>query len=223
MSNAPSTGLLANIAHATNGPASSVVHANPISGPAVWDTYTLQGQAAPGVIALDGIRGFERKTVWDRKIGKGQTGATLTLVQQPLAEGTIETWLWLPSHFEAWDYFYADVLQYFGSKQAIVNAAEISHPALYRLNITNVVVGYVSPIRHRGKKLYSVTVQYIEWTPQPTSTIVNTPLKAATYSAPALPATPPPAVAAAQASYYSASSAHAAAAAQYDAEEQANQ
>ncbi len=103
------------------------------------------------------------------------------------------------------------MLSYYSDKQSITNAAQIDHPALAKNNVQNVVVGKVGIIRHVGKKLYSVTVEYIEWSPPPSATVVNTPLKAAELTASTIVGNPPPAVAAAQARMFQASAEHAAA------------
>jgi hypothetical protein len=209
MSNAPSPALLSAIAAAANP--TSLDPTDPISASDAWDTYTLNGYAVPGVIAVDGIRGFDREYKWDLKHGKGQQGAVSTLTGQPLARGSITSWLWTPAHFEKWEEFAATVLTYFAGKTQITDAAAIIHPALQLNNVNSVVVGKIGVIRHVGKKLYSVAVEYIEWSPPPPATIVNTPMKSAPVSVAALPGDPPPAVAAAQADYFAASAAHAAA------------
>src|SRR6185312_7644623 len=153
------------------------------------------GTPAPGIIAIDGVRGFSRETGWDKKKGKGQKGATLTLTTQPPAEGSIT----------AWESFVDLLLKYQAGKASDTNAATIDYPEFALLEIVNVVVHKIHPRRHIGKNLWSVTVEYIEWVPPPPVSIVSTPIKADTVVAPELPGTPPPAVAAAQAAYYQAS------------------
>jgi len=185
---------------------------NPIDDAQIWETYSINGTPAPGIIEIDGIRGFARETEWDAKKGKGQRGAILTLTQYPLAKGSITSLLWKPAHFSAWNSFVDTLLTYSSNKTSQTNAATIDHPALALLDITTVVVAAVHPIRHRGKKLYSVTVDFIEWAPPPQASVVSTP-KQADVVAPTLPGNNPPALAAAQAAHFAALARHAAAAA----------
>ncbi len=152
---------------------------DPITNSAAWATYTINGVPCPGVIPVDGLRGFERETGWDRKKGKGTGGAILTMTTWPPAEGSITSILWLPEHFALWDEF-SSSLEYHTDKVANTPAAKIGYPALAYNLIYDVVVHKVGIPRHHGKKLYSVTVDYIEWMPPPKATIVSTPIQPGT-------------------------------------------
>jgi hypothetical protein len=165
---------------------------DPIFNSEAWMTYTLNDTPCPGVIDMDGIRGLDRVTEWDRKKGKGMRGAVLTLTQQPLAIGEITSLFWLAEHFQQWADFY-DLLTYYANKNALTNAARIEHPALQQNGIKNVVVGKIGTIRHRGKNLYSVTVEYIEWAPPPANSVVSTPISSGGgVTASPVPGAPPP-------------------------------
>jgi hypothetical protein len=190
--------------------ASSTSEPDPITKSAGWNTYQISGHTMPGVIAPDGIRGFSRATSWDTKKGKGQRGATITRTLIPLAKGSITSLLWTAAHFAAWDQIVRTVLMYYVStSDAQTDAAQIVHPALAQNDVTSVVVEDIGVIRHLGKKLYSVTVAYLEWAPPPPKSIVVTPTKATT-AAPIL-GTDDPDTAAASAIYYESSAKHAAA------------
>ena len=149
---------------------------NPIDNSTAWTTYTINGTPCPGIVATDGVRGFERKTTWDLKIGKGTGGAINTLATAPPAEGSITSWLWTSDHFDAWDMF-SSLLEYHSDKQPNTQASNINYPALAYNDITQVVVHSVGIPRHLGKQLYSVTVEFIEWIPPPKTTIVSTPIQ----------------------------------------------
>lgn len=145
-------------------------------GSAAWRTYKINGVVCPGVIAIDGIHGFERETGWDKKKGKGAGGATLTMTTWPPAEGSITSWFYGKGQIPAWEDFTA-ILEYHSDKVANTPSASIEHPALQINDITAVVVHKVGIVRHLGRQLYSVTVDYIEWLPPPPATIVSTPIK----------------------------------------------
>lgn len=139
-----------------------------------WSYIVLAGKRSPGVIAIDGIRGFDRETGWDKKRGKGTQGAYLTLTTFPPAEGSIEFILWEPQHWDEWD-DYLDTLTYKPAKNQSTTAAQaldIVHPALNEIKITKVVVSKVSPITHKGRGMYSRTVEFIEWIPPPAVDVV---------------------------------------------------
>ena len=149
---------------------------NPIDFASDWSFVTMAGVQSPGVIAVDGIRGFERETGWDTKKGKGTQGATLSLTTFPPAEGSIEFVLWLASHFTQWQKFRAGLKYNPGKKQSATaaDALDIYHPALADLEITQVVTHKISPIYHRGGGRYVVIVDFIEWLKPPPVSIVAT-------------------------------------------------
>lgn len=149
---------------------------NPIDFSADWTTVEVAGVESPGVIAVDGIQGFERKTGWDIKAGKGTQGATLTLKTMPPAEGSFEFLLWSPEDFDDWQTF-RKVLKYNPTRTTPATAADaldIYHPALADLGISRVVTAEVSPVRHKGRGLYTVSVKFIEWQNPPPVSIVAT-------------------------------------------------
>lgn len=152
---------------------------NPIEFPNDSSYVTIAGVNSPGVIAPGGITGFERQTEWDKKKGKGTGGATLTLVQFPPCEGSIEFLLWLPEHWTQWVDF-RKALKFTVQAKAD-NAVSIYHPSLVDINLSTVVVAKISPITQKGSsRLYSCTVEFIEWIPPPKKSVVKTPSKGST-------------------------------------------
>ena len=178
-----------------------------------WATYSFNRVTAPGIIAKDGIRGFERVTVWDAKEGKGQSGGQITRTKVPLARGAITTLLWTAVQWYAWDAFVPGLLKY-SETNGYVDAAVLDHPELLLLNISAVVVHKVHPRRHIGGLLWLATVEFIEWTAAPKNTNVSTPLKASTQDQITVPGDLPPDVRAAQATLAQSQAEHAAALAQ---------
>jgi hypothetical protein len=148
---------------------------NPIQFSETWSYITIAGQRSPGAIAVNGIRGFERETGWDKKKGKGTQGATLSTTTLPPAEGSITFQLWLPEHFSQWGVFRA-LLKYNPAKKKTDAAAalDIFHPSLADLNISQVVTHKISPAVHVGKGLYLIHVDLIEWLKPPPVSIVAT-------------------------------------------------
>lgn len=148
---------------------------NPIQHYDVW-TYILiaGGVRSPGVIAVDGIRGFSRKTGWDIQKGKGVQGAYLKLTTLPPGEGSIEFLAWEPEQFDDWGTF-IPLLKYDPAKNRkdSANAIDIYHPSLGDVNIDKVVVSDITPFYHKGKGLYSRTVSFIEWKQPPAQDIVK--------------------------------------------------
>lgn len=149
---------------------------DPIRNSYDWTYLVLAGERSPGVIENGGIRGFHRETGWDVKKGKGAQGATLTLVTRPPCKGSVTFILWEPGHFVQWGFFSTKVLTYAPTKQGgqAISAVDIHHPSLADLGISKVVIHKVSPIMHRGRGLYSVTVDFIEWIPPPPVSVAKT-------------------------------------------------
>lgn len=186
---------------------------NPIEFYDDWTFIKIANTTSPGVIAIDGIRGFERETAWDKKKGKGVKGATLTLTQYPPAEGSIEFLLWEATHFKEWVEF-RKLLKYSTDKASgnatAADAFDIYHPALADVGISQVVTHKISPIYHRGRGLYTITVDLIEWTPPPPVSVIGTTASSKPIDKNSSPGKQPDAVANAQAELAAAQAANAA-------------
>ena len=159
---------------------------DPINDAEAWHTIILSGVKSPGVIPVDGIRGFKRETGWDVRRAKGQAGATLVRTNNPPSEGEIDFQLWTGDHFFQWQQF-VTAIQYqpslFGKPgeiSKIADAITIYHPSLAQpdIDITQVVIKHISPIRHVGQGLYVVTIEFIEWRPPPPVSVVSQTTKA---------------------------------------------
>lgn len=153
MANAVPSFVLASVGSAAINPITS------LNSDQDYQTILIDGTRSPGAIAQDGIQGFDREIGWDVQQGKGIAGATLIRTSQPPARGTIEFLLWTAAHFAAWGSFRSSLI----SAKIGGNSLTIYYPTFADINLTSVVVNKISPITHKGRKLYSVTVEFIEW------------------------------------------------------------
>lgn len=143
---------------------------NPLENATDWDTVQIGLKTSPGICTISGA---ERKFGWDIKKGKGTLGGTLTFNESPPVEFSIEFELWEPSHFVEWDTF-RTLFKYDPTKKS-TTAIDIYHPSLADLDIKSVVCKSLGAIEHKGKQLYSVKVDLIEYHPPPKKSAVSTP------------------------------------------------
>jgi hypothetical protein len=143
---------------------------DPLSNPQAWDVIRVGQSTTPGLALVGEIK---RKHEWDVKKGKGTFGATTTFVGRPPATVSVEFLLWLPSHFTAWDAF-RPLLKYDPTKKS-VQAVDVYHPAWADVDFKSVVTEAIGSITHKGKGLYSITVDFLEYFPAPKKSAVSTP------------------------------------------------
>lgn len=142
--------------------------ADPITVPQVHDFVVVASIASPGVIAPDGISGFDRTHDWEVKKSQGASGATITDQGEPPAEGSITWQLWRnglngePHDFDDWDAFRA-LLRTAKTTNKKVTALGILHPRLTDNEIFNVVVKKIGILQNKGGGLYTVTVDFLEY------------------------------------------------------------
>ena len=173
---------------------------DPRTNSVLWSYIVLNGIPSPGSIPRGGVRGFKRKTGWDKKKGKGQKGATLTLTTAPPVDGEIAFQLVAgfdaqgrPStDFEDWDTFVKGALAIVPEKQA-AQGLPISYPGFASIGLVAVVVEDYSAPEHVGKGLYIATIKLCEWQKPPPVSIVSTVAKtgAAAQTGPAKFVQPP--------------------------------
>lgn len=145
------------------------------NGPNSWMKVQIGGVKSPGTIPKGGIRGLRRKTGWDEQAGKGTQGATLVRKTAPPARGSVTFQLFTEQDFLDWNDFVENVLSTPADKQG---AAGLSffHPGQPTSGgITSVVIEDFTLIpEHQGRGLYHVSVDLIEWTAPPSTSIVST-------------------------------------------------
>jgi hypothetical protein len=155
------------------------VIASPFQSAADWCHVWIGDVRAPGFLKRGGLQGFDRKTEWDVKKGKGAKGATLSLIQQPPAEGSFTFMINSEEVFQQWAFF-LPLLRYDEQTGTAADAVDIYYPALAELGIRHVVTKQVGPLVHVGAMLYERTIEFIEWRPVPPLSIVSTPSHANT-------------------------------------------
>jgi hypothetical protein len=168
---------------------------DPRTNSVLWSYIVLNGIPSPGSIPRGGVRGFKRKTGWDKQRGKGTQGAKLTIVTVPPVDGEIAFQLIAgfdaqgrnSTDFEDWDAFVKGALTVSPAKPGQqAQGLTISYPGFASIGLTSVVVEDYSPPDHVGKGLYIATIKLCEWQQPPPVSIVKTVTKTA-----AAPATGP--------------------------------
>ncbi len=134
--------------------------ANPIQIPAIYEKLVVAGELSPGVCD---VTGFARSWDWDVKKAKGASGSSATLQGEPLAKGKVEFLLWLPEHFDSWNAFRELLVR--GQQQKKIEALDVLHPVLTDLGIFSLVVEEIGQVTRKGRGLYSITVQFLEYRP----------------------------------------------------------
>jgi hypothetical protein len=143
---------------------------DPISYPDAWNTVEVGGQEWDGFVE---VSGFKRDFGWDVKKGKGTKGATLTLNEFPPAEGKFTFHLWGEGQFYLWAQFQR--LFDYDPPKTKTTAVDVYHPALAALGIKSIVAKSIGMLTHKGKGLYTVEVEVIEYLPPPPTPKVVTP------------------------------------------------
>lgn len=176
---------------------SNLVAVSPDTSPQRWDKVRMGGELSPGYCRWSG---WERKTVIDKKKGKGTKGSTQTQAQQPECEGEF-TFFWgyttrdgseTPAIQDAqWDAFAPQLAKAFTAGPTQVastgaptvapsgpQAVAIVHPALMLQlpPVTSVIVESVGPIMiDFDTKMRSVKVKMSEYFPAKSTSIATTP------------------------------------------------
>jgi hypothetical protein len=143
---------------------------DPLEEPEAWDYVELAGRENPGIAQVDG---FDRAFGWEVKDGKGVKGAVITLNKYPPAKGSITFTLWAVGQFaELMDYL--SVFNYDLTKKSS-DAVDIWHPSIAVSNVKSVVCTNIGPLVHKGKGLYTLKVDLLEYWPPPKKDASNTP------------------------------------------------
>ena len=143
---------------------------DPITHAEAWHVVRVGQTASPG-LAIPGE--IKRKSEWDVKKGKGTFGSTITFVGRPPGTVSVEFLLWLPIHFAQWDAF-RPLLKYDPTKKS-VSAVDVFYPSWADVDFKSVVTESIGSIIHKGKGLYSATVDWLEYFPAPKRSAVSTP------------------------------------------------
>jgi hypothetical protein len=136
-----------------------------------WDLLTANGIPCPGRVEIDG---FGLKNNWDIKKLKGGLGATATAIQAPPAEGKFHFHLWSGFHFQRWGQKFRAIFLFDPTKRDSKPVA-IGHPSLADLSITAVIVKEIFPAKHIGENEFVITVDAIQYRPDPGKNATTTP------------------------------------------------
>lgn len=151
---------------------------DPISNPSAWNTTVIAGIASPGYCT---VKEHDRRNEWDIKKGKGVKGATITYVQRPPAQFSVDYYAGYydasgaggADHFAAWDAF-QPLLRYDPTKKT-PQAIDIYHPALADVEIASVVTESIGGWEHVGDFLFRRTVKFLEYFPPPAKSATGSP------------------------------------------------
>ncbi len=139
--------------------------------PQGYDTVTIGGVVCPGIVK--GVDAFKTKREFDVKKGKGVFGATITFVGRPPSTGTLTFYFWRKDQETAWITF-RDQFKFDPTKKTI-QAIDIFHPWLAEIDMTSFVCEGIGAVKDEGKKLYSITVDLLEYFPPPNKNATGTP------------------------------------------------
>lgn len=143
---------------------------DPIESPSDYDVVVIGGMVTPGIARVgDPTASFK----WDVKSGPGTDGGTTTYQGIPPRQFAVELDLWRPEHFRQLDALRATIAPM--ARKGDPPAYDIAHPALFDLGIKSVVVEDFSPVRPKGKGLWSATIKFLEYRPPKKKSVVSTP------------------------------------------------
>ena len=153
---------------------------NPIDDPRAFDSVIIKGRESPGLAQVGDV---SREYEWDVKVGKGAFGSTTTFTGRVPAKFSVTFTLWTQDHFSEWEDF-VGMLKYDPTKIKYnpdtlyvsgVSAVDIFHPVLVNLDINSVVVQKISGLVHKGRGVYTATIDFLEYYPPPKISVVATP------------------------------------------------
>lgn len=153
---------------------------NPIDDPRAFDSVIVKGRESPGLAQVGDV---SREYEWDVKVGKGAFGSTTTFTGRVPARFAVTFTLWTQDHFSQWEDFVSS-LKYDPTKIKYnpdtlyvsgVSAVDIFHPVLVNLDINSVVVQKISGLVHKGRGVYTATIDFLEYYPPPKLSVVATP------------------------------------------------
>jgi hypothetical protein len=147
--------------------------ADPLTIPDFYGLANIGGVLTPGVIPINGVKGWKRSKDWDEKKAKGSSGATLTDQGEPLAKGSFTFHLWrrdidppdFVDDFVQWELLKGVLSSSVGEHGKKINALPVIYPLLNQLDITDVVVESIGQLENMGAGLWSVTIELREFRP----------------------------------------------------------
>lgn len=153
---------------------------NPIDDPRAFDSVIIAGKESPGLAQVGEV---SREYEWDVKVGKGAFGSTTTFTGRVPAKFSVMFTLWTQQHFSDWEDFVSR-LKYDPTKIRYnpdtlfvsgVSAVDIFHPVLVNLDVNSVVVQKIGGLVHKGRGVYTASIDFLEYYPPPKISVVATP------------------------------------------------
>lgn len=152
--------------------ADGVLYANPFDSPEQYDFLNVAGVINPGLFILDG---GTRPYKWDVKDTAGAQGATITYRGlRPSDDIKGEFQFWTAAQITEFYGTFIALLQYDATKSN-PKPVDVLHPVLAANGITSVVTKEIGPLKHVGKQLWSVTVEFMEYRPAKKKNATSTP------------------------------------------------
>ena len=139
-----------------------------------WLWPQIGGAFCPGTLlpGEQGLKGFERKTGWDVKAGKGTKGATLTLKDQPPVKGTITMRLLTANDMADHDAFVSQVLSIDNATQQ-ASGLSYSYPGHRGIGLNTIVIeGWKLQPMKGG--VHHLVIDVLEWSQPPDTSVVST-------------------------------------------------
>lgn len=161
----------------------------PYDNPSAFYKATIGGVDTPGVIPPGGLEGWDLVFGWDAKAGKGLNDATITDKGDEPPTGKIKWQIWRrgtgndPNDFADDDAFYTMLVDAKNNKKAL----DITHPIVNQARVTAVVPKVIGGLKDEGTGLFTRTVEFLKWVPQPTAATGGTPAGANNTPAPEQP------------------------------------
>jgi hypothetical protein len=132
---------------------------SPEATPEIYDVIKLGGVTSPGIVTLSG---HDRVINWDIKVGKGQSGARMSLKDVPPCEFQASFYLATAEDYADWAAFKAAIDS---TVAATPKALDIYHPDLAEQDIKSVVKGTIMGTVHDGKGGRTIAVKFVEYRP----------------------------------------------------------
>jgi hypothetical protein len=153
---------------------------SPLAYPQDYDVIVVGGVKSPGVCFLSG---FKRVQAFDKKLGKGAVGSTITMTNKIPVEGRVKFLLGDDGvrSGSGIDQFalmgsFLQQLKYDPTK-TVVTAISVYHPSLAALDVSSMVCEEIGGLEIEGQPgagLHSLTIKLTEYLPPPPVAAVST-------------------------------------------------
>jgi hypothetical protein len=144
---------------------------NPWTNAEAYFKFKIGTTDSPGIVVASD--GWASAWKWDEKGGKGTKKANLTHTGQQLASGSFTVELWLPSHANEWEAFYA--LCRYDTDKTPAGALNLYYPTVSITGVRAVVTTEITPMMPAGRGKWRSKFSFKEWVPAPKKNATSTP------------------------------------------------